>query len=136
MARAKSTKNGAANVTKKRPRLPKDVAEYASRLPEAARQRFTELRAIIRSAVPAGATETISYGIPAFTLDGVLVWFAVFAKHSSLFPTASVIAAFSDELKDCPVSKGTVKFPHDRPLPKAVIKKMVKLRVKQHKADE
>ena len=85
----------------------------------------------IRSAVPSEATETISYGIPAFKYKGTLVWFAAFAKHCSFFPTSSVIAAVKDDLKGLTTSKGTIQFPIDKPLPSALVKKMVKARLAQ-----
>ena len=116
----------------KRKRAPKTVSEYLARVPRPARRTFNQLRSTIRSAVPRRATETISYGIPAFQLDNVLVWYAAFANHCSLFPTASVIAAFKDELKPFSTSKGTIHFPIDKPLPTALIKKLVKARVLQN----
>ncbi len=89
------------------------------------------MRAAIGSAVPRQATETISYGMPAFKYKGVLVWFAAFSNHCSLFPTASVIEAFKNELKGFTTSKGTIQFPTDKPLPTALVKRMVKARVAQ-----
>jgi len=89
------------------------------------------MRAAIRSAVPAEVTETISYRIPAFKHNRVLVWYAAFSDHCSLFPTASVIDAFKKELKGFSTSKGTIHFPMDKPLPIALIKKIVKARVAQ-----
>jgi len=83
----------------------------------------------IRSAAPPEATETISYGMPAFKYKGVLVWFAAFSNHCSLFPTASVVEAFKNELKAFSTSKGTIHFPTDKPLPTALVKKLVKARV-------
>jgi len=85
----------------------------------------------IRSAAPPEATETISYGMPAFKYKGVLVWFAAFSKHCSLFPTASVVEAFKNELKGFSTSKGTIHFPTDKPLPTALVKKLVRARVSQ-----
>ena len=87
------------------------------------------MRAVIRSAVPREATETISYRIPAFKHHGILVWFAAFSDHCSLFPTAAVIVAFQKELKRFQTSKGTIHFPLNRPRPVALIKKIVKARV-------
>jgi len=87
------------------------------------------VRAAIRSVVPEEATEAISYGIPAFKYKGMLVWFAAFSNHCSLFPTASVIKAFENELKGYKTSKGTIHFPVDKPLPAALVKKMVKARL-------
>jgi len=110
---------------------PKNVDEYLAGIPEAARSTFNELRATIRSAVPPEATEAISYQIPAFKHKGLLVWFAAFSKHCSLFPSAAVIRSFNNELKGFYTSKGTVHFPTDKPLPVTLIKKMVKARMAQ-----
>src|SRR6202166_1534579 len=90
---------------------PKDVDKYIARVPEPARSRLKEMRAAIRSAVPAEAVEIISYQIPAFKTKKVLVWYAAFSEHCSLFPTASVIDEFRDELAGFKTSKGTVQFP-------------------------
>ena len=107
------------------------VDEYLARVPEPARSTLEKMRAAIRSVVPREATETISYRIPAFKHNVVLVWYAAFAAHVSLFPTASVIAAFKDELAELKTSKGTIHFPTDKPLPIALIKRIVKARVAQ-----
>ncbi|HUL14606.1 MAG TPA: DUF1801 domain-containing protein [Terriglobales bacterium] len=123
------TKLGKRNSPPKGRRAPKSVAEYLASVPNPARSTLGELRAAIRSSVPREASETISYGIPAIRYKGILVWYAAFAKHCSLFPTASVIVAFKQELKGFPTSKGTIKFPLDKPLPIALIKKMVEARV-------
>ncbi len=88
----------------------------------------------IRSAVPPEATETISYRMPAVKYKGVLVWFAAFSNHCSLFPTASVVETFKNELKGFSTSKGTIHFPTDKPLPTALVKKLVKARVSQNKS--
>ena len=111
---------------------PKNVDEYLARVPEPARTTLNKVRAAIRSAVPPEATETISYGLPAFKYKGVLVWFAAFSDHCSLFPTASIVEAFKNELKGFSTSKGTIHFPTDKPLPTALVKKMVKARVAQN----
>jgi len=106
------------------------VDEYLASVPEPARSTLNKIRAAIRSAAPPEATETISYRIPAFKYKGVLVWFAAFSNHCSFFPTASVVEAFKDELKGFSTSKGTIQFPVDKPLPAALVKRMVKARVK------
>jgi uncharacterized protein YdhG (YjbR/CyaY superfamily) len=111
--------------------VPKNVDEYLRGVPQPARNTLNKVRAAIRSAVPSEATETISYGIPAFKHKGVLVWFAAFSNHCSFFPTASVIEAFRNELKGFSTSKGTIHFPTDKPLPAALVKKMVQMRVAQ-----
>jgi uncharacterized protein YdhG (YjbR/CyaY superfamily) len=112
-------------------KAPKDVDEYIAAAPEPVRSRLKEMRAAIRSAVPAEAVEIISYQIPAFRTKKVLVWYAGFSKHCSLFPTASVIEEFRDELARFTVSKGTVQFPIEQALPTALIKKLVNARVAQ-----
>ena len=118
---------------KKTPKT-KTVAEYVASVPKPARAAFTKLRATIRSAVPPTASEIISYQIPAFKDERVLVWFAAFSNHCSLFPTNFVIEKFSDELHAFSTSKGTVQFPLNKPLPVTLIKKMVKARVADDKA--
>jgi uncharacterized protein YdhG (YjbR/CyaY superfamily) len=127
----KKAKSGKRRAAAKDKGGSKSVDEYIARATEPARGMLRQMRAAVRSAVPADATETISYQIPAFKHKGVLVWFAAFSNHCSLFPTASVIAKFKDKLKGFSTSKGTVHFPTDKPLPIALIKKLVKARVKQ-----
>lgn len=112
---------------------PKNVDEYLARVPEPARSTLNKVRATIRSAVPPEATESISYGIPTFKYKGSLVAFAAFSKHCSFFPmSSSLIEAFKNELKDFPTSKGTIRFPVDKPLPAALVKKLVKARIAQN----
>jgi uncharacterized protein YdhG (YjbR/CyaY superfamily) len=113
---------------------PKTVDEYLAGVSEPARSTLKKIRAAIRSAVPPEATETISYRIPAFKHKGVLVWFAAFSDHCSLFPTASVVEAFKNELKGFSTSKGTIHFSTDKPLPTALVKKLVKTRVRQNES--
>jgi uncharacterized protein YdhG (YjbR/CyaY superfamily) len=131
MARMKKVKSGNLRSAAKGTGAPKNVDEYLAGVPEPARSMMNEIRAAIRSAVPPEATETISYRIPAFKHNGVLVWFAAFSNHCSLFPTASVVEAFKNELKGFSTSKGTIHFPTDKPLPVALVKKLVKARVAQ-----
>jgi uncharacterized protein YdhG (YjbR/CyaY superfamily) len=110
---------------------PQTVDEYLAGVPEPARSTLNAMRAAIRSAAPQEAAETISYRMPAFKYQGVLVWFAAFANHCSFFPTAAVIEAFKDELKGFTLSKGTIQFTTGKPLPAALVKKMVKMRFAQ-----
>jgi uncharacterized protein YdhG (YjbR/CyaY superfamily) len=118
-----------AAVKGNRASAPKSVYEYFARIAGPGRGRLSEMRAAIRAAVPAGATEVISYRIPAFRHGKVLVWYAAFAGHCSLFPTAAVIAEFRDELKGYKTSKGTIQFSSREPLPVALIKRIVRARV-------
>jgi len=126
-ARSSAGKTPAANG--KRTSTATTVDAYLAAVPEPARSTLKKVRAAIRSVVPAEATEAISYGIPAVKYNGTLVWYAAFAKHCSFFPTSSVVAAFEDELKGYKVSKGTLHFPVNKPLPAALVKKMVKMRL-------
>ena len=107
---------------------PQTVEEYFAAVPEPARSALTQIREAIRSVVPPEAIEIISYKIPAFKHKKVLVWYAAFANHCSLFPTAALIDTFKDELKDFSTAKGTVHFPLDHPMPVDLIKRMVKER--------
>lgn len=132
MARVKRTKSGNRRSAAKRSGAAKSVDEYLAGVPEPARTTLNKMRAAIRSAVPPESTETISYRIPAFKHKGVLVWFAAFSDHCSLFPTASVIEAFKGELNGFSTSKGTIHFPTDKPLPTALIRRLVKARVAQN----
>ena len=127
----KKLKSGIRRPLAKSKARPKNIDDYLARIPEPGRGTLKKLRAAIRSAAPRGATETISYGIPAFKYRGILVWFAAFSNHCSLFPTAAVIEAFKDDLKGYSTSKGTIQLPTDKPLPLALIKKLVKARVAQ-----
>jgi uncharacterized protein YdhG (YjbR/CyaY superfamily) len=114
---------------------PKDIDEYLAGVPEPARTTLNKVRATIRSAAPAEATEIITYGIPAFRYNGALVGFAAFSKHCSFFPmNSALIKAFAKELKGFETSKGTIRFPADKPLPAALVKKMVRVRVAENEA--
>ncbi len=113
-------------------KAPKTVDEYLAIVPEPARSTLSKVRATIRSAAPPEATEGISYGMPMFKYKGMLVGFAAFSKHCSLFPGAGPIAELQDELKDFPTSKGTIQFPMDKPLPVALVKKLVKARIAEN----
>ena len=113
----------------KRKAAPKSVDEYLASAPLPVRSALHQMRAAIRSALPADTTEVISYGIPAFKHKKVLVWFAGFTNHCSLFPTASIIEAQKDELRAFTISKGTIQFPLDKPIPTALVQKLVKARV-------
>jgi len=130
----KKSTSGRRSSAAKDKDTPKNVEDYLAGVPEPARSTFNKLRAAVQSAVPAEATEIISYGIPAFKRKRVLVWFAAFSNHCSLFPTAAVIESFKNELKAFSTSKGTIHFPTDKPLPTPLIKKLVKARVARDKA--
>ena len=123
------TKPAGRKAAEKTSDAPKSVDEYLAGVPEPARSTLNTIRAAIRSAVPAEATEVISYRIPAFKYKGMLVWYGAFSDHCSLFPGSGIIEAFADELKRYPISKGTIQFPLDKPLPATLLRKIVKARV-------
>ncbi|GJQ33512.1 MAG: hypothetical protein HBSAPP04_23510 [Ignavibacteriaceae bacterium] len=106
------------------------IDEYISEADESVRGILQQMRGIIAEASP-GTTECISYGMPAFRLRRVVVYFAAFKNHVSLFPGASGVATFADELKQWKWSKGTIQFPLDQPLPVELIKRIVAFRLKE-----
>jgi uncharacterized protein YdhG (YjbR/CyaY superfamily) len=100
-----------------------------ARTPAPARKLLRQIRETIRSAVPRDAVEVISYRMPAFKYGRVLVWYAAFADHVSLFPGGSVLARFQDDLVDFKTSKGTIQFQLDSSLPTMLVKRIVRARV-------
>jgi uncharacterized protein YdhG (YjbR/CyaY superfamily) len=115
-------------------KVAESVEEYLAELPEPAGSTLRHLRAVILSVVPKEATEEISYGMPTFKFNGMLVGYAAFKKHCSLFPTGSgVLDRFEKELKGFRTSKGTIQFSPDEPLPDALVKKIVRERVKENR---
>jgi uncharacterized protein YdhG (YjbR/CyaY superfamily) len=124
----KSPARRASRPRKSRP-SGKTVEQYLAAVPEPARSTLQKVRATIRSVVPEETEEVISYGMPAFKYKNVLVWYAAFSEHCSFFPTAAGIEKFKNELKGYKLSKGTIQFPIDTPLPAALVKKMVMARL-------
>jgi len=116
---------------KGRGKAPKTIDEYLANVRQPARETLEKTRSAIRSVVPPETTEIISYGIPAFKRKQVLVWFAAFSDHCSLFPTAAVIDKFKNDLKGFATTKGTIHFPVDKPLSKTLVRKLVKARLAQ-----
>jgi len=112
-------------------RIPKNIDDYVDRFPKEVQQLLKKMRLTIKKAAPK-AKETISYGIPAFTLNGLLVWFAAFKSHIGFYPRASAIAAFKKELSAYKGAKGSVQFPFDEQLPLALVSRIVKFRVKEN----
>lgn len=111
----------------------KTVDEYLEQVPEPAQTTLRKMRATIRGAAPKAATEAISYGMPAFRYKGALVGYAAFSEHCSFFPmSASLIDTFKDDLKGYETAKGTIRFAMDKPMPAALVKKLVKARVKDN----
>lgn len=111
----------------------KNVDEYLAAVPKEARAALEKLRRTIKAAAPM-ATETISYQMPMYKHHGMVVGFAAFKNHCSLFPGSGVMDAYKKELKDYETSKGTIRFTIDKPLPATLVKKLVRDRIKQNEA--
>lgn len=107
------------------------VDEYIRSFPENIREKLEEIRAIIKPLVPE-AQEKISYQMPAFYQNGIVVWYAGFAKHIGFYPGANGIAAFKSELAGYKSAKGSVQFPLDKPLPAELISKIVRFRAAEN----
>ena len=105
------------------------VAEYMATLPDDRRAVMEQLRSTIRAAAPE-ATETISYNMPAFRLNGrFLVSYEAFKRHYSLFPwTDQMVAELGDAVKPYAVGKGTLRFPADQPIPLDLVSRIVEVR--------
>ena len=118
----------------KRGTTARNIDEYLSKVPEPARSALERLRKTIRAAAPR-AEEVISYQIPCVRYQGLLVGFAAFKDHCSFFPmSASLIAANKRALKTYETSKGTIRFPADKPLPAALVRRFVIARIAQNEA--
>jgi uncharacterized protein YdhG (YjbR/CyaY superfamily) len=109
----------------------KNIDEYIAGFPENIQAILQNLRRVIHEAAPE-AQETISYGMPAFRLNGIVVYFAAFKDHIGFFPTSSGVSAFARELAPYDTSKGTIRFPLDEPIPVNLIKKIVKFRAQEN----
>jgi uncharacterized protein YdhG (YjbR/CyaY superfamily) len=106
------------------------VEAYIAGVPEPVRAAVRQLREIIQSAVPAGASEVISYGIPAFSLPKPFFGYAAFKSHLSVLPfSGSLLDSFADELVPYSRTKSSLHLPFDRPLPADLIRRLVRARV-------
>jgi len=113
----------------------KDVKSYLAGVPEPGRSTLKKLRASIRSVMPRQATEVIGYGIPMFKYEGGLLAYAAFKKHCSLYPMSSRLPEqLEKELKPYRVSKGTLQFPLDEPLPATLVKRLIEARIAENRA--
>jgi len=111
----------------------RDVDEYLAGVPKEARATLEKLRQTIKAAAPM-ASEGISYQMPLYKHRGMVVGFAAFKDHCSLFPGSAVMDAHREELKDYDTSKGTIRFPANKPLPAVLVKKLVKARIAENEA--
>jgi len=118
---------------KRKTAVAKDVDEYLAGLPKAAQATLERLRKTIKAAAPMAA-EGISYQMPMYKHHGMVVGFAAFKDHCSLFPGSAVMDAHSEELKRYDTSKGTIRFSVSKPLPAALVKKLVKARIQENEA--
>ena len=110
----------------------KTIDEYIATFPKNVQSILQELRQVIREAAPE-AKEAISYQMPAFKLNGNLVYFAAWKNHIGFYGgTGEVVKTFKKELSNHEVSKGTIKFPLDKPIPYELVRKIVKYRVKEN----
>ncbi|MFL9482466.1 iron chaperone [Chitinophagaceae bacterium LWZ2-11] len=112
-----------------------NIDAYIATFPEAVQILLEKMRTTVKKAAPT-AEETISYGMPTFKLHGNLVYFAAYKNHIGFYPTPSGIKAFAEEIAKYKNSKGAVQFPLDKPLPLALITKIVKFRVAECLAKE
>ena len=108
-----------------------DIDEYIDAQPNDIKKGLEKIRQAVKKAAPDGE-EIISYQMPAFKFHGILIWFAAFKNHYGLYPTAKGIEAFKNELKDYELSKGTIRFPFNKPLPLKLIAEIVKYRVTEN----
>ena len=114
-------------------KTPKTVDAYIEASPREARAKLVQLRKIIKATAPK-AEERISYGMPYYGYKGRLVYFAAFKKHIGLYIPTPVIEEHKSELKDYETATATVRFPLHKKLPVALIKKLVKARIKKNEA--
>lgn len=114
-------------------RSPESVDAYIAGFEPEVRAILREIRAAVRKAAP-GATERISWGLPAYSSDGMLTFFAAFKDHVSIFPGPAGIERFKKELAPYGTSKGTVRFPLGAPVPYGLIARIVKFRLKENAA--
>ena len=111
---------------------PTTVDQYIAAAPKEGQKKLRELRAILRKAAPK-ASEALKWGIPVFEEHRILFGYAAFKSHLNFSPTPAVLKAFAKELEPYKTGKGSIQFPYDEPLPKTLITKIARLRVKELK---
>jgi uncharacterized protein YdhG (YjbR/CyaY superfamily) len=110
----------------------KTIDEYHAAFPKNIKDMLEEMRSTIRQEAPQ-AQEVISYNMPAFKQNGILVYYAAYKEHIGFYPTASPIRVFKDRLTAYKTSKGAIQFPVERPIPKTLIKDIVRYRINEDK---
>jgi uncharacterized protein YdhG (YjbR/CyaY superfamily) len=110
---------------------PENIDAYIAECPLHFQDKLHELWTIIRQAAP-GAEEKISYQMPAFMLNGPLVYFAAQKNHIGFYPTPSGVEAFKEDLVGYKTSKGAIQFPIDKPLPRQLVARIVRFRAKEN----
>jgi uncharacterized protein YdhG (YjbR/CyaY superfamily) len=113
---------------------PINFEQYILTFPEEIRERLQKIRALVIKIAP-DAVEKISYGMPAFTLHGMLLYYAAHTKHIGFYPFTTAIEAFRDELKDYKTAKGSIQFPNNKPLPLKLISQIIEFRVAENRAN-
>lgn len=112
-------------------KTPGSVDEYIDGYPPEIRKRLNDLRNTIKKAAP-DAEEKISYGMPALTLKGMLVYYAAHTKHIGLYPFTTAIQAFKEELSQYKTAMGSIQFPNEKPLPLKLVSDIIKFRVAEN----
>ena len=109
---------------------PKTIAEYIGAAPKPTQKKLREMRACIRKAAP-GAKEGLKWGMPALSYRRILVTFAAFQHHIGFYPTPSAVSAFAKDLSGYATARGSIRFPLEKPLPLALIRKITAFRVRE-----
>jgi uncharacterized protein YdhG (YjbR/CyaY superfamily) len=115
------------------PEAPRTIDEYIATFPPVKQAVLNAFLEAVRSAAP-GAQEKLSYGMPAFFLDGILVYVGMQKRHVGFYPTPEAVAFFAEELRDYKSSKGAVQFPLDRPIPFDLVRNIVRHRIEMNRA--
>ena len=111
---------------------PTTVTEYIAAAPREAQPKLREIRALLKNVAP-NAAETLKWGVPAFVEERILFTFAAFKSHLNFMPTSPAMEPFKKELKKYVTGKDTIQLPYDKPLPKALIRRIATFRMRQVK---
>jgi len=112
---------------------PKNIKEYIACYPQPVRERLQEIYDLVKKSAPE-AEEKISYGMPAFTLHGMLLYYAAHTNHIGLYPLTTAVDAFREDLLQYKTAKGSIQFPHNKPLPVKLISQIINFRVTENRA--